>query len=166
MFRARLLAVMRALGIEPHTTAPERWVVDCKAVGSRHKVMVYLGRYLYRGVVQERDILRCDGDGVTYRWRDGKTGKCAQRTVAGVECLRLVLQHVLPKGFRRARSYGLLHPNCRRGVALARTMALRRRPLRGCGFAIVRRGPAAPAGVPVLRRADAHRATTHRRCTW
>jgi hypothetical protein len=74
------------------------------------------------------DILCCDGDGVTYRWRDGKTGKCAQRNVSGVEFLRLVLQHVLPKGFRRARCYGLLHPNCRRGVALARTMALRRQP--------------------------------------
>lgn len=128
VFRARLLAAMRALGIEPPATAPERWVVDCKAVGSGHQVMVYLGRYLYRGVVQERDIVRCDDQGVTYRWRDGKTGKSERRTVAGVEFLRLVLQHVLPKGFRRARCYGLLHPNCRRGVALARTMALKRRP--------------------------------------
>ena len=25
--------------------------------------------------------------------------------------MRLVLQHVLPKGFRRARNYGFLHPN-------------------------------------------------------
>jgi Putative transposase/Transposase zinc-binding domain/TrwC relaxase len=128
VFRARLLAAMRALGLEPPTAAPERWVVDCKAVGSGHKVMVYLGRYLYRGVIQERDIVRCDEHSVTYRWRDGKTGKSQRRTVAGVEFLRLVLQHVLPKGFRRARSYGLLHPNCRRGVALRGTMALRRRP--------------------------------------
>jgi cation transport regulator ChaB len=128
VFRARLLAAMRMLGIEPPATVPERWVVDCKAVGSGHQVMVYLGRYLYRGVVQERDIVRCDEHGVTYRWRDGRTGKHQRRTVAGVEFLRLVLQHVLPKGFRRARSYGLLHPNCRRGVALARSMALRRRP--------------------------------------
>ena len=128
VFRARLLAAMRALGLEPPATAPERWVVDCKAVGSGHQVMVYLGRYLYRGVVQERDILRCDDQSVTYRWRDGKTGRHQRRTVPGVEFLRLVLQHVLPKGFRRSRCYGLLHPNCRCGVALRRTMALRRRP--------------------------------------
>lgn len=128
VFRARLLAAMRALGIEPPATAPQRWVVDCKAVGSGHQVMVYLGRYLYRGVVQEQGIVRCDEHSVTYRWRDGKTGKCQRRTVAGVEFLRLVLQHVLPQGFRRARCYGLLHPNCRRGVALRQTMALRRRP--------------------------------------
>lgn len=128
VFRARLLAAMRALGIEPAATAPQRWVVDCRAVGSGHKVMVYLGRYLYRGVVQEHSIVRCDDQSVTYRWRGGKSGKYERRTVSGVEFLRLVLQHVLPKGFRRARCYGVLHPNCRRGVALARTMALRRRP--------------------------------------
>lgn len=127
VFRARLLAAMRALGLQVPATAPERWVVDCKAVGSGHKVMVYLGRYLYRGVIQERDILRCDEHSVTYRWSDAKSGKRQVRTVAGREFLRLVLQHVLPKGFRRARCYGLLHPNCRRGVALLRTMALRRR---------------------------------------
>jgi hypothetical protein len=30
----------------------------------------------------------------------------------------LVLQHVLPKGFRRARNFGFLHPNCKRLIAL------------------------------------------------
>jgi hypothetical protein len=29
-----------------------------------------------------------------------------------------VLQHVLPKGFRRARNFGFLHPNCKRLIAL------------------------------------------------
>jgi hypothetical protein len=42
---------------------PERWVVDCKSVGNGAKALVYLGRYLYRGVIQERDILRCDDTG-------------------------------------------------------------------------------------------------------
>ena len=28
------------------------------------------------------------------------------------------VQHVLPKGFRRARNFGFLHPNCKRLVAL------------------------------------------------
>lgn len=89
--------------------------------------MLYLGRYLYRGVVQERDILRCEGDLVTWRWRDAKTRAMQTRTVTGVEFLGLVLQHVLPKGFRRARSYGFLHPNCKRGIALLRLLGLRRR---------------------------------------
>jgi hypothetical protein len=28
------------------------------------------------------------------------------------------LQHTLPKGFRRARNYGFLHPNSKRTIAL------------------------------------------------
>ena len=41
-----------------------------------------------------------------------------QRTVSGADFLWLMLQHVLPKGFRRARNFGFLHPNCKRLIAL------------------------------------------------
>ena len=40
------------------------------------------------------------------------------RTVSGAHFLWLVLQHVLPKSFRRARNFGFLHPNCKRLIAL------------------------------------------------
>ncbi len=32
------------------------WVVDCKSVGSGRKALIYLGRYLYRGVIQENTL--------------------------------------------------------------------------------------------------------------
>jgi hypothetical protein len=35
------------------------------------------------------------------------------RTVSGAAFLRLILQHVLPRGFRRARNFGFLHSNVR-----------------------------------------------------
>jgi hypothetical protein len=104
---------------------PDEWVVDCKSVGNGGAALVYLGRYLYRGVIQEKDILRCENGQVTYRWRDSKTNKTAQRTVSAVGFLRLVLQHVLPKGFRRARNYGFLHPNSKRLIALLRLLVFR-----------------------------------------
>ena len=50
--------------------------------------------------------------------RDGKTGKTERRTVPGADFLWLVLQHVLPKWFRRARNFGSLPPNCQRLIAL------------------------------------------------
>ena len=84
-----------------------------KSVGNGEKALVYLGRYLYRGVIQERDILRCENGQVTFRYRDSSTGKNTLRTVSGAYFLWLVLQHVLPKGFRRSRNFGLLHPNCK-----------------------------------------------------
>ena len=39
------------------TGVPGAWVVDCKNVGRGEKALAYLGRYLYRGVIQEKDIL-------------------------------------------------------------------------------------------------------------
>ena len=50
-----------------------------------------------------------------------------RKTVSGVEFLRLIVQHVLPKGFRRARNFGLLHPNSKRQIKLIQLL-LRRIP--------------------------------------
>jgi hypothetical protein len=125
VFRVKFLAAVVELGLQLPPNVPDAWVVDCKSVGDGQKALVYLGRYLYRGVIQERDILRFENGQVTYRWRDSKTKKQEQRTVSGVEFLRLVLQHVLPKGFRRARNYGFLHPNSKRLIALLRLLVFR-----------------------------------------
>ena len=113
VFRGKLLAALNALGLTVPVCLPERWVVDCKHVGNGQKALVYLGRYLYRGVIQEKDILRCAEGHVTFRYRDSSTGKSETRTVRGAHFLWLVLQHVLPKGFRRSRNFGLAHPNCK-----------------------------------------------------
>ena len=125
VFRAKLLAALCDDGLVAPPCLPQRWVVDCKCVGRGEKALIYLGRYLYRGVIQEKDILRCENGQVTYRWRDGKTGKMTTRTVSGARFLWLVLQHVLPKGFRRARNYGFLHPNSKRLIALLRLLVFK-----------------------------------------
>ncbi len=118
VFRAKMLEGIRQAGLGIPHCAPSKWVVDCKNVGAGDKALVYLGRYLYRGVIQEKDILCCKNGQVTFRYRNGKTDKLETRTVSGVEFLRLVLQHTLPKGFRRARNYGFLHANSKRWIAL------------------------------------------------
>jgi hypothetical protein len=125
VFRVKFLAALGELGLQPPANLPDAWVVDCKCVGTGGPALVYLGRYLYRGVIQERDIIRCENGQVTYRWRDSKIKQHAQRTVSAVEFLRLVLQHVLPKGFRRARNYGFLHPTAKRLIALLRLLVFR-----------------------------------------
>jgi hypothetical protein len=125
VFKAKFLAALGELGLPLPSNLPKKWVVDCKGVGNGEKALVYLGRYLYRGVIQESDILRCENSQVTYRWKNSKTNKLEQRTVSGVEFLRLVLQHVLPKGFRRSRNYGFLHPNSKRLIALLRLLVFK-----------------------------------------
>ena len=118
VFRAKLLSGIEAAGLKRPCRYPKDWVVDCKSVGTGEPALIYLGRYLYRGVIREKDIVAC-GDGlVCFRFQNAKTGRMEQRTVSGADFLWLVLQHVLPKGFRRARNYGFLHPNCKRLIAL------------------------------------------------
>lgn len=110
VFRAKLLQSMVDQGLVVPRDCPKQWVVDCKSVGNGSKAIIYLGRYLYRGVIQEKDILTCKDGMVTFRYLHAKSGKYRTRTVSGYKFLYLLMLHVLPKGFRRARCYGFLHP--------------------------------------------------------
>ena len=122
VFRAKMLAALGAAGLSMPCRMPRQWVVDCKSVGSGASAIIYLGRYLYRGVIQEKDIVACKDGQVTFRFRNAKSGAPEHRTVSGAHFLWLVLQHVLPKGFRRARNFGFLHPNCKRLIALLQVL--------------------------------------------
>jgi len=114
VFRAKLLDALSRAGIALPEKYPQRWVVDCKAVGSGEKAIAYLGRYLYRGVIAQKDIVSCENGQVTYRFQNSKT-KCTEyRTVPGAKFLWMIIRHVLPRGFRRARDYGFLHSNSKR----------------------------------------------------
>lgn len=125
--KVRAALVEAGLNVPANVLAqlPAQWVVDCKAVGDGQAALRYLGRYLYRGVISEKDILRCKDGLLTYRWRDAKTGKPATRTLPGADFLWLLLQHVLPKGFVRARNFGFLHHNSRRALQLLQLLHLR-----------------------------------------
>jgi hypothetical protein len=118
VFRAKLMAAIEAAGLRLPDNCPEKWVVDCKSVGSGEKALIYLGRYLYRGVISEKNIVSCKEGQVTFRFANAKTGNMECKTLPGAQFLWLILQHVLPKGFRRARNFGFLHPNCKRLIAL------------------------------------------------
>jgi len=111
MFRGKLLAGITHAGLRLPEHYPKEWVVDCKAVGTGEKALVYLGRYLYRGVIQEKNILSFKHGRVTFRYQNSETKLIETRTLSAVAFLRLILHHVLPKGFRRARNFGFLHPN-------------------------------------------------------
>lgn len=122
VFRAKMFHALNRLGLALPVAAPTDWVVHCKHVGSGEKTLVYLGRYLYRGVIREQDILACENGTVRFQFKNAKTQRFEQRTVPGPDFLWLILQHTLPKGFRRAREYGLLHPNAKRLIALVQVL--------------------------------------------
>jgi hypothetical protein len=118
VFRAKLLDALTTAGLTLPERHPATWVVDCKAVGAGAKALVYLGRYLYRGVIREKDILACKNGQVTFRYQDSKTRRMQTRTLPGADFLWRVVRHVLPRRFRRARNFGFLHPNSKRLIDL------------------------------------------------
>ena len=118
VFRAKMLAGIKEAGHKLPERYPEAWVVDCKSVGSGEKALVYLGRYLYKGVIQEKHIISCKDGQVSFRYQDSKTKQWQTRTLSGAKFLWLILQHVLPKGFRRTRNFGFLHANSKKLLAL------------------------------------------------
>ena len=63
VFRAKMLDAIKQQELELHAGYPETWVVDCKSVGTGRKSLICL----YRGVIQEKDIIACQQDKVTFR---------------------------------------------------------------------------------------------------
>jgi ribosomal protein L40E len=104
VWRARLL---EHLTQQPTITLPaqlsKKWVVDCQHVGKGLPALQYLSRYLYRGVLPDKNIER-DVDGlISFEYEDSQSKSTKIRTLPATEFLWLVLQHVLPKGLRRVR---------------------------------------------------------------
>ena len=84
------------------------WVADVQAVGRGEPALKYLAAYVYRTAFSAERILNDDGRFITFCYREGRTGQT--RTVRlPAECfLHRFLQHVLPRGFQRVRSFGWL----------------------------------------------------------
>lgn len=117
VFRAKFMQALADAGLRAPAT-PRSWVVQCQKVGRGKQALAYLSRYLYRGVISNRNIIEDDGEQVSFRYRESKTNALKTRTLPAIEFIRLVLQHTLPKGFRRTRNYGFLHGNARHMLAV------------------------------------------------
>ena len=140
VFRARFLAALNQAGLSIPKNVPKEWVVDCDHVGKGITALKYLSRYLYRGVISEKNIVSNQNGRVTFTYIESKTGKIRYRTLNGEDFLNLIMQHVLPKGFRRVRDYGFLHGNSKKLLGLVQLILhvvikgikLRSRPVFKC----------------------------------
>ena len=111
-FRGKFLAILKENGIKfPYIVYKKEWRVNMKEAGSGKEALLYLSRYLYRGVISEKKIFNNHDGTVTFSYIESDTGIKRYRTMKGEDFLFHVIQHVLPKGFRRCRDYGFLHGN-------------------------------------------------------
>lgn len=118
VFRARFLDAIQEAGLQLPENLPGQWVVDCAHVGQGITALKYLSRYLYRGVISESSIVSSKDGLVTLRYVDSNSKRTKYRTLPGEDFLWLVLQHVLPRGFRRVRDYGFLHGNAKKLLSM------------------------------------------------
>jgi hypothetical protein len=111
VFRARMLEQLNQMKLDIPAAMPAQWNVNCVFVGKGLPALEYLSRYLYRGVISERDIVHYDQDTVTFRYREANSGIFRLQTLPIADFLWRIVMQVLPKGFRRVRDYGFLHAN-------------------------------------------------------
>ena len=92
------------------------WVVYAKPpFGGPSRVLKYLARYTHRVAISNSRLVSMDDHGVSFTWRDYAHGNRKRlMSLSVVEFLRRFLLHVLPKGLKRIRSYGLLANRHRR----------------------------------------------------
>lgn len=117
LFRAKFMALVhKALPEEsfPESVWQKDWVVYCKpAIQGSKKLLDYLGRYIHRIAITNRNILAIHKGQVTFKYKDSRDNRWKKSTLPGEEFLRRFLQHVLPRGFHKVRYYGLLSPRNR-----------------------------------------------------
>jgi hypothetical protein len=83
-------------------------------------VLKYLARYVSGVAISDRRPVSHANGRVTFRRKNyARGGRSDTTSLAGVEFVRRYLRHVLPRGFVRVRSYGLLS-NRHRSRELAR----------------------------------------------
>jgi len=87
------------------------WVVYAKTpLAGPAQVLDYLARYTHRIAVSNERIEAVEAGGVRLRVRDNERGGTRTVRIDGVEFIRRFMAHVVPRGFKRVRHYGLLAP--------------------------------------------------------
>jgi len=88
----------------------KEWVVYAKRpFGGAGQVIEYLGRYTHKIAISNHRIQNIDNGKVEFNYKDyGDEGKVKMMTLSATEFLRRFCLHILPKGFRKIRHYGIL----------------------------------------------------------
>jgi hypothetical protein len=105
----------------------KNWVVDIEAVGSGQEALKYLTPYIFRVALSNKNILNVTDRNVTFRYRE--SGVTQTTRLPAEQFIHRFLQHVLPKGFQKVRTYGLYHPKQRHTLKVVKEQLQPQRPV-------------------------------------
>jgi len=114
---------LKKLGL--HNRAPaivwkKKWGMDIKPVGSGKEALKYLTPYIFRVAISNKNILDVNDRDVTFQYRNRKSNTPQIKTLPAEKFMGQFLQHVLPKGFQKVRTFGLYHPKQRHKLKLVK----------------------------------------------
>jgi hypothetical protein len=123
IFQTKIRAALSRAGlaslIDPAVwTRP--WTVHVQQIGTGEHAMRYLSRYVYRVALSNHALEAFTNDHVTFRYTHASSHETKRLTLPVDTFIGRFLQHVLPTGFTKIRSYGLLSPTHRPDLERAR----------------------------------------------
>jgi hypothetical protein len=125
IFRAKLHAGLTRAGLGQDLDPAvwqRAWTVHIQQIGRGQHALRYLSRYVYRVALSNHSLERFQNQHVTFRYTHARTHKTRHLTLPVHPFIARFLQHVLPRGFSKVRSYGLLSPACRQQLERARQL--------------------------------------------
>jgi hypothetical protein len=128
IFRAKLRDALARAGLAAALDPAvwnRRWVVHVQSIGRGEHAALYLSRYVYRVALCNDRIERFIRGQVTFRYTHARTHETRRMTLPVEHFLDRFLLHILPPGFPKVRSYGLLSPSHKKKLECARDLLQR-----------------------------------------
>jgi len=106
-----------------HDIYKKEWVVYAKRpFGGASQVIEYLGRYTHKIAISNHRIQCIDNENVVFSYKDySDGGKVKSMSLSATEFLRRFCLHILPKGFRKIRHYGILASRNKKNLRVLQT---------------------------------------------
>jgi hypothetical protein len=127
LFKERLLEEHPELFVQvPAVVWKDPWNVGCQAAGSGENALRYLSRYVFKTATANRTVTRLPEGKLLWTYRQSKTRRFISLKLDPLDFMARFLQHILPRGFARVRTFGWLHPAAK--LRANRVRALLRQP--------------------------------------
>ena len=157
LFRGKFKAALTTAGLcdpVPPQVWHKDWVTHCKPAGTGTEVLTYFAPYIYRIALTNNRLETLEDGHVTFRVKKRSGAGWHRLTLPAEAFMHRFLQHVLPRGFMKVRSYGFLSPSRRTVLPQIRTLLA----------ASPSHDPAAESGPPRDRQQTSPAPAQERRC--